>query len=109
MSTGLECAFVKLTTTGEWWYLLENWDSPKGACDWREYASAYGPFASEEEADEHLRQNHANPGGGWTDDQCTPDDVVERLIKEAGERQKAQDEAERAYSRRQRYGYAIRF
>ena len=100
MSSGLECAFVKLTTTGEWWYMLENWDSPKGASDWREYANAYGPFTSEEEADEHLRANHANPGGSSTDDAYEPDDVMLRLIQEAGERQKAQDEAVRAYGRR---------
>lgn len=105
MSTGLECKFIKLTTTGEWWYLLENWDSPKGAMDWREYANAYGPFVSYEAADQHLCDHHANPGGSWTDDAYTPDEVVERLILEAKERKQAEAGAERRERRTRWYGY----
>jgi hypothetical protein len=65
MSTGLECNFVEWKPK-EWYYILEDWDAPKNAWDWREYATAYGPFSSEEEADKHLSDNHANPGGSCT-------------------------------------------
>jgi hypothetical protein len=62
MSTGLECEFRE-RKPGEWYYVLEDWDAPKCAWDWREYATAYGPFASEDDANGHLSDNHANPGG----------------------------------------------
>jgi hypothetical protein len=62
MSTGLNCNLYE-RKPGEWYYLLERWDSPKGGWDWREYATAYGPFGTEDEAYDHLRDNHANPGG----------------------------------------------
>ena len=64
MSTGLNCAFVEVKP-GCWYYLLEDWDSPKGAFDWREHTTAYGPFDTEDDAVEHLDDNHANPGG-WS-------------------------------------------
>jgi hypothetical protein len=48
---------------GEWYYILERYDSPKGAWDWLDYADAFGPFESEEKTREHLFANHANPGG----------------------------------------------
>jgi hypothetical protein len=67
MSTGLECEFLWLQASGkpdgEWFYILQSWDCPVGAWDWHEYATAYGPFNSEDSAHEHLRANHANPGG----------------------------------------------
>lgn len=62
MSTGLECEFVR-TANDEWFYAIQNWDCPVLARDWREYATCYGPFVSEDSAHEHLRKNHANPGG----------------------------------------------
>jgi hypothetical protein len=43
--------------------VLQNWDCPRGAFDWREWATSYGFFLSEEEAEEFLRQHFANPGG----------------------------------------------
>lgn len=61
MSTGLNCFFFR--DNGRWYYLLEDYSSPKMAWDWREYATCYGPFASEEAANKHLQDNHANPGG----------------------------------------------
>lgn len=67
MSTGLECEFLWLQANGkpggEWFYILQDWDCPVGAWDWHEYATAFGPFDSEDAANEHLRRNHANPGG----------------------------------------------
>lgn len=65
MSTGLECEFVE-PTPGVWYYILEMWDAPKNAWSWLEYADAYGPFTTLPEAEEHLRQHHANPGGSYT-------------------------------------------
>jgi len=62
MSTNLECLFVKWNEN-EWYYALQNWDCPAHCWDWREYATAYGPFKSEEQANDHLTNNHANPGG----------------------------------------------
>lgn len=65
MSSGLECHIIKDVKSGKWFYLLQNYDCPVGAWDWREYASLYGPFDTEEAAKKHLGDNHANPGG-WS-------------------------------------------
>lgn len=86
MSTGLECEFYE--TKGEWFYLLQDWDCPRQCWDWREHATAYGPFTSEEKADEHLRANHANPGGSCTTqlgDQPL-DEVLTKAFDEARKR-----------------------
>lgn len=70
MSTGLSCEFLWLKAAGkpdgEWFYILEDWNAPKNAWDWHEYATAYGPFPTEAAANEHLRRHHANPGGATT-------------------------------------------
>lgn len=87
MSTGFECEFVQ-TGDSEWFYVLQDWDCPVGAWDWREYSTAYGPFKDYESACGHLRDNHANPGGhGISDRRGTelPETLAER-IKEARER-----------------------
>jgi hypothetical protein len=66
MSTGLNCDFVKITEESKpdkWYYILEHGNAPKMTWDWHEYATAYGPFSSEDEAYKHLHDNHANPGG----------------------------------------------
>ena len=65
MSSGMECNFFE-AEPGKWFYILQNWDCPAGAWDWREYASCCGGFPSEEAAREHLRENHSNPGGSST-------------------------------------------
>jgi len=62
MSTNSECQFIE-RNPGKWFYVLEDYNAPKNAWDWKENATAYGPFSSEEKAYEHLRDNHANPGG----------------------------------------------
>jgi hypothetical protein len=85
MSTGLECEFIEVKP-GSWYYLLEGWDAPKMADDWREYANAYGPFQNVEEAQEHLRRNHANPGGYSTSSYepgFEPGPVLAGLLAEA--------------------------
>ncbi len=55
MSTGLDCAFYEIKP-GEWYYLLEQYIS-------RDQYDAYGPFTTYEQANAHLHDNHANPGG----------------------------------------------
>ncbi len=84
-STGLECQFIEYKP-GQWYYLLENWNSPKGAWDWREFAFAYGPFSSYKAAREHLADYHANPGGSSTLEYApehAEDDVLKKLIADA--------------------------
>ena len=71
MSTGLNCEFINRKASpgheeDRWYYVLEHGSAPKQCWDWREYATAYGPFASEDEADCHLSANHANPGSSST-------------------------------------------
>lgn len=56
MSTGLECEFIEVEGKGHY-YILQNWDCPVGAWNWREHATAYGPFPIEERAEEHLSDN----------------------------------------------------
>jgi len=62
MNTGLTCFFIE-RSSGEWYYLLENSNAPKNAYDWRDYASAFGPFKSQAGAREDLNANHPDPGG----------------------------------------------
>jgi hypothetical protein len=85
MSTGFECEFFR-TADDQWFYALQDWDCPVGAWDWHEYASSYGPFATEDEALAHLDDNHANPGGYFTDhnsENAQPSEVWAKLIKAA--------------------------
>ena len=85
MSTNSNCLFIEYSP-GQWYYILENYNAPKNAWDWREYATAYGPFPSEEEADEHLSRHHANPGGSNTaeyDPAFSGDPVLQQLIRDA--------------------------
>lgn len=65
MSTGLNCEIIE-PFPGTWYYVLEDWSAPKQAWDWREYATATGPFPSEDKAREHLRDHEPNPGGTLT-------------------------------------------
>jgi len=75
MSTNSECDFFQWNE-GEWYYLLEDYNAPKNAWDWREHASCYGPFKSEEAAEKHLSDNHANPGGSCNDTNPNKEDKV---------------------------------
>lgn len=75
MSTNSECQILEVAK-GKWFYILEDRHAPKGAWDWREHARGYGPFDSEEKAEGHLRDNHPNPGGHWTEP--LPEGVTER-------------------------------
>ena len=98
MSTGLECLFFKIVETGEWFYVLEDWNAPKGAFDWRAYATGYGPFDTEEVARLHLRDHHPNPGGSGVDpDASLTDEVLVGLVKQArAERDRKQHALESA-------------
>ena len=87
MSTGLECDFIEYEP-GKWYYILQNGSCPRDAWDWREYATAYGPFGSEDAALGHLSRNHANPGG-FSSTNYSPknhavleqDEVFQKLLK----------------------------
>ena len=95
MSTNSECGIVEVRTNA-WYYLLEDRHAPQNAWDWREHAQAYGPFNTADAAVEHLRRNHANPGGYWTSPlppgkpalDLTDDAVLQRLISEANGRRR---------------------
>lgn len=85
MSTNSECSFIQWDE-GEWYYILEHRNAPKNAWDWREYATAYGPFKSEEKAQQHLHDHHANPGGYSVDEtpcKDTAGEVLTKLVAEA--------------------------
>ena len=55
MSTGLGCKLVQVGQD-EWWYELES-------AFRRDEYDKYGPFRTYRAAQNHLRANHANPGG----------------------------------------------
>ncbi len=90
MSTNSECHFIQVRQD-QWFYILEHRNAPKNSWDWREHATGYGPFQSEDQADDHLRRYHANPGGsetyslpaGKTELDLSGDEVLRRLIEEA--------------------------
>ncbi|MCS4089931.1 hypothetical protein [Rhizobium sp. BK176] len=86
MSTGQECMIFE-HEPGEWYYALESAFSDGDEFDWREQASAYGPFPTYDAACRHLSDNHANPGGHtmWehADFARERDDVTDRLVAEA--------------------------
>ncbi len=62
MSTNLECHIIE-PEPSKWYYVLEDGNAPKNAWDWREYATATGPFSTEQEAQDHLAKHESNPGG----------------------------------------------
>lgn len=87
-STGANCFFIEWKP-GEWYYVLENrgyeedYEEP---WDWRENAAAYGPFKTFDAAHEHLRANHANPGGFSREEYREgrkSDPVMDKLIADA--------------------------
>ena len=93
MSTNSECDIFQWGEGGQWYYLLEDYNAPKNAWDWRENASCYGPFATEDIAKKNLSDNHANPGGFCTFVAETTDKVLAEHVKKA------------TIPRRQSFGY----
>lgn len=84
MSTNSECHVFEYRPD-QWYYLLQDWNCPHGAWDWREYASCFGPFKSSDDAYDHLHKHHANPGGSWmmSNDEFKPDSVYDKAVMEA--------------------------
>ena len=87
MSTNVNCLFIEIEPA-KWYYILEDYNAPKNSWDWREYASATGPFKTEETAHTHLRNNHCNPGGSGVQEYKEPidlekDTVLKELIEKA--------------------------
>lgn len=97
MSTGCNCEFIEVAP-GEWFYVLEHTGAPRNAWDWREHATAYGPFRTFDVAEQHLSANHPNPGGfsetPWTEG-FKPDELLQRLIDAARRRSRHPNPASR--------------
>jgi len=66
MSMQRRCDFTKCAD-GKWYMTLGNNEHSED--DWD--CTVYGPFESEEKADDFLRDNFANPGGRSIDDSGT--------------------------------------
>ncbi len=79
MSTGYECIFIEIKPN-QWYYILQNGDCPVGAFDWLDYATAYGPFSTEDVGHKHLERNHANPGG-YSSQEYTEGDTLSPSIQ----------------------------
>jgi hypothetical protein len=63
MSTNLACEFFEFEPN-QWYCALQSDFCPVMAWDWREEdPTVAGPFDTFNIAYEHLRKNHANPGG----------------------------------------------
>lgn len=98
MSTGCECRFYEIKRDS-WIYVLENYNAPKNSWDWRDHATAYGPFDSFESAEQHLDDNHANPGGfskielpaGQDELDLSKDETLKRLVEDAVKPQRRRD------------------
>ena len=85
MSTGLNCE-IREVAPNKWYYILEHYNAPKNSWDWYEYATAWGPFPSQDSADQHLTDNHANPGGCYVepyDANIHASDSLKNLISNA--------------------------
>lgn len=70
---------------GRWHYILEDYNAPKNSWDWMEHAKAYGPFQTQYQADQHLSDHHANPGGSFTikHTELKISPTLEKLLKES--------------------------
>jgi hypothetical protein len=86
-STNSNCVFIEFKPS-EWYYILEDYkyDDEGERFNWMDFAKAFGPFKSFEEADQHLTHNHANPGGSSIEkyqEGRKNDEQLNRLIAEA--------------------------
>ncbi|MCV9963896.1 hypothetical protein OIU34_18630 [Pararhizobium sp. BT-229] len=91
MSSGKECMIFE-NQPAEWYYALESDFSDGDEWDWREDASAYGPFPSYEAACDHLSAHHSNPGGhtmvDFADLERERDKVIDQLVAGAADNMK---------------------
>jgi len=85
MSSGLNCEYIEISPK-TWYYILEDSDAPKNSWNWFEYASACGPFVSFDKAQDHLHENHSNPGGynkySYEKD-FVPNESIRKLLDDA--------------------------
>lgn len=63
MSVQRECMIIEFVP-GRWYAVVEDCGAPNDSWDWREYASCFGPAASEDAA-WRLIDHLPNPGGGY--------------------------------------------
>ena len=82
--THAECALIEVAPE-TWYYILEDRSAPEDASDWRQHAKAYGPFATNLAAGQHLHANHRSPGGYTLTNHAMfrMDDVFRSLIEAA--------------------------
>lgn len=89
MSSSRECLFLEIEPN-QWWYVVEDVYASDEGGDWREQASAYGPFDTIDQGIDHLNAHHSNPGGWieipFSEGQSPPDAVMIRLMEEAKNR-----------------------
>lgn len=52
----MECILIERKNR-EWYYIIEKLDAPRNAYNWLDYAYAFGPFNSEAEIREILKEN----------------------------------------------------
>jgi len=57
-----ELQFVEVEG-GDWFYILEERGAPKDAWDWMDYAEAFGPFKTYEEACDHEYRSRSDTSG----------------------------------------------
>lgn len=65
MSASRNCLIIEIRPDN-WYYVLERIGAPQHANDWMDHAQAFGPFATDGAASEHLFKYHSNPGSSET-------------------------------------------
>jgi hypothetical protein len=102
LSNQRECMIFE-NEPGEWYYALESDFADGNEHDWRDDASAYGPFATYDIACEHLASHHSNPGGHtmleYAEFKGEKDSVTDRLVADAAENMKAFQRSTPVYRR----------
>lgn len=66
MSCSRACNFY-LASDNNWYVMLGNSEYSYD----EDQCTHYGPFSSEEKAEEYVQKNHSNPGGSCSDDSGT--------------------------------------
>lgn len=62
-SRNVECEIIEYAP-GKWYYAFERFEDPDGKYNWRDHdVDCYGPFPTAQDAEDHLVNNNANPGG----------------------------------------------
>jgi hypothetical protein len=79
----MECCILE-RNYNEWFLIVENADAPLGAYDWKDYATAYGPFYSIMLAQDYLAEHFPQAD-------CWIMEHAHYSLLSAGRRQKYED------------------